>query len=155
MEDFIIRQAVFEDLTFVRQLNYELFEQEYHLFNKNLDVNWPFSDWGEKYFINMINAQTVLVAENNGKILGYLAGSVKIKRSYMCEAFSEIENMLVAEEYRQHGIGSRLVERFKELAKNEGTGIIRVTVYADNNRAIGFYKKMGLLPSRFIYEARI
>ena len=50
----IIRKANIDDLKFVKELNYKLFDLEYNNFDSALNMEWTFSEKGEKYFKELI-----------------------------------------------------------------------------------------------------
>jgi GNAT superfamily N-acetyltransferase len=52
-----------------------------------------------------------------------------------------IEDIFVLEEYRLQGIGKKMFEFIKEIAKREGCGRIEFTVLKWNKSAQGFYEK--------------
>lgn len=101
----IIRKATIEDLEYIQELNYKLFELEYNNFDPALNTNWTFSQIGENYFRKSIENDTVWVAIDNNKVIGYLAGSIQNKPSYVTKSLAEIDNFYIEEEYRRQGIG--------------------------------------------------
>lgn len=52
-----------------------------------------------------------------------------------------VEDIFVLEEYRLQGIGKKMFEFLKEIAKREGCGRIEFTVLKWNTSAQGFYEK--------------
>jgi len=143
MENIIIRKANIEDLIKVQELNNNLFELEFNNFDDTLKVGWPFEKEGKEYFENMIKNNIVFVAEVEEKIVGYLAGSICEQTSYITETFAELDNMCIDDEYRRLGIGTLLMDEFKEYCKENKVQNIKVTASAKNSRAIQFYMKNG------------
>jgi len=143
MENIIIRKANIEDLIKVQELNNNLFELEFNNFDDTLKVGWPFEKEGKEYFENMIKNNIVFVAEVEEKIVGYLAGSICEQTSYITETFAELDNMCIDDEYRRFGIGTLLMDEFKEYCKENKVQNIKVTASAKNSRAIQFYMKNG------------
>ncbi len=138
-----IRRANINDLSYIQDLNNSLFELEYNNFDDTLKVGWPFEKEGKKYFEYMINNQIIFIAEAEGKIAGYLAGTICKEVSYITETFAELDNMYINEEYRRFGIGTLLINEFKEYCKEKNVQNIKVTASAKNNKAINFYMKNG------------
>ena len=138
-----IRKATLQDLTSIQELNNKLFKLEYQNFDDTLKVGWPFEKDGKDYFENMINNEIVFVAEDEEKVVGYLAGSICEEISYITENFAELDNMYIDDEYRRFGIGTLLINSFKEYCKEKNIQNIKVTASAKNNRAIQFYIKNG------------
>lgn len=78
---------------------------------------------------NMIWSETVLVAEDAGRIVGILRGRPE-----------RLGSLFVHRDYHRQGIGRRLVQRFEQESINQAVTVIRVaaTLYA-----IPFYTTMG------------
>ena len=56
---------------------------------------------------------------------------------------SEINNMLVSDEYRGYGIGKSLINNFKEYCKSNNISNIKVVASYKNQNAVEFYHKNG------------
>lgn len=143
MEEIIVRQATIEDLNSIQTLNNNLFELEYKNFDNTLMVGWPFKKDGKEYFEYMITNEAVFVAQEKEKIVGYLAGSICEQISYIKETFAELDNMYIDIQYRNFGIGTLLINKFKEYCKEKNIQNIKVTASAKNYNAIQFYSKNG------------
>lgn len=63
--------------------------------------------------------------------------STRVKDSYLIDAIS------VDKAYRNKGIGEKLLEKTIEKARNEGFSLLSLLVFADNHKAIKFYKAHG------------
>jgi GNAT superfamily N-acetyltransferase len=74
-------------------------------------------------------SETVLVAEDNGKIVGILRGRKE-----------RLGSLFVHKDYHRRGIGRRLVQRFEEESIEQGVTAIRV---AATLFAVPFYTAMG------------
>ena len=138
-----IRRANINDLSCIQDLNNSLFELEYNNFDDTLKVGWPFEKEGKEYFEYMLKNQIIFMAEAEGKIAGYLAGTICKEVSYITETFAELDNMYINEEYRRFGIGTLLINEFKKYCKENNVQNIKVTASAKNNKAINFYMKNG------------
>ena len=140
--NIVIRKASLEDLKGVQDLNYKLFDFEHENFDSSLNMEWTFSDEGEKYFKKIIENGTVWVAIDNDKIIGYLAGIMKSYNSINAKS-AELDNFYIEEKYRRLGIGKRLVNEYKKYCKNKGIDTIYVTANAKNKNARSFYQASG------------
>lgn len=138
-----IKKADIRYLRDIQNLNNQLFELEYNNFDPALKVGWTFGEDGEKYFKNMLSNEIVYVALDKDTVVGYLAGSINIQGEYVTDSLAEIDNMFVLEQYRKYGIGTRLVNKFKEYCLENGIQEIKVTASYKNENAINFYKKNG------------
>lgn len=153
--DILIRTATIDDLKEIQNLNYKLFELEYNYFDSNLNTNWTFSKVGENYFKDIIENGVVLVAVDNNKIIGYLAGSINIQLSYMTNSLAELDNCYIEEAYRNQGIGKKLLESFKECCIKKGIKEIKVTASAKNINARKFYEKNNFEDFEMTYKMKI
>ena len=84
-----------------------------------------------------------IVAEENGEIIGSLTciGRERIKIRH-----NTVLGMSVKKEYRNQGIGSRLIEYAINWAKETGAvKRIELHVFETNNQAIHIYKKYGFI----------
>ena len=106
-------------------------------------TEWSFEDWG-KWFSRLTESQNsnLIVAEEDGKLVGIIGcKGVKHKRA---AHVATLVGIGVLPEYRHHGIGKQMLTEMlawvKEQTKVER---LQLTVYADNEIAIKFYKKLG------------
>ena len=143
MKNIVIRKAQIQDLSSIQELNNKLFELEYENFDDTLKLGWPFEKEGKEYFEEMINNEIGFVAIDGEKIVGYLVGSICEQISYIKETFAELDNMCIDDKYRRFGIGTLLINSFKEYCKEKKIQNIKVTASSKNSRAIQFYIKNG------------
>lgn len=138
-----IKRADITYLADIQNLNHQLFELEYKNFDSALKVGWTFEKAGEEYFKGMLKNEIVYVALDEDRVVGYLAGSINTQSSYITKTLAEVDNMLVLEEYRKYGIGTKLINKFKEYCMQNEIEEIKVTASYKNQNAIEFYKKNG------------
>ena len=135
------------DFEVIQELNQKLFKREFEKFDSTLDIEWPFSDDGVKYFRRALSGDdflTLKAVDDKGKIVGYLIGKLTtINSSRRLNRRAILDNMFVRKEWRKSGIGGKLVEEFLKWAKNKKVDNIRVTAFAGNKEAINFYKQRG------------
>lgn len=81
----------------------------------------------------------MLIAKDNGKIIGNASLNRLPRRMKHRGDFS----VAVIKEYWNKGIGSRLLRKMIELAKENSIEIIDLQVRSDNSRAIHLYEKYG------------
>lgn len=146
MSSLIIRRAILSDLRTVQELNHDLFASDGPR-DQHLNHDWSFSD-GEEYFKKRIESDNYicLIAEQEGIVVGYLAGGLLPTESWRPVKRTELENMFVKENFRSQGIGAKLVEDFLKWSKQQGVEKALVVAYASNQEAIKFYQKMGFSP---------
>lgn len=106
-------------------------------------MGWTFEEKGTNYFKDMIKNEIVYIALDKDNVVGYLAGSINIQGSYVTKSLAEVDNMFVLEQYRKYGIGTKLINKFKEYCLQNKIEELKVTASANNQNAINFYKKNG------------
>lgn len=143
MDNIIIRKATIEDLSIIQELNNSLFKLEKENYDSTLVNDWPLSEEGKEYFSDLILNHYVIAATLNNNIVGYLAGTIEEKGSYVEVQYGEINNMLVKDEYRGYGVGKLLINNFKEYCKSNNISDIKVVASYKNKNAIEFYHKNG------------
>lgn len=143
MNDVVIRNATINDLEIVQELNNNLFKLEKDNYDSTLVSNWPLTNEGREYFTNLINNHCVLVAVIDRLVVGYLAGMIDEQGSYEEVQYGEINNMFVKDEYREYGIGKKLIDNFKDYCKSKGINNMKVIASYKNKKAIDFYLKNG------------
>jgi ribosomal protein S18 acetylase RimI-like enzyme len=137
-----------------------LFKKEQKEYDITLNTERTYSEKWTDYFSHAITNEDdcVVVAEETEShaCIGYLCGIPKKKNPCRTlDAIVELDNMFVSDVYRSQGIGWALVEKFKERAKTKWIQRIRVSVSAQNKKALSFYSKHGLVQYDEILEMDI
>ncbi len=142
-----IREAVREDMDQLDKLYSqvdELHRQAYPgRFRKPEIAGRP-----EAYYLERIQAQDalLLVAELDGQVIGFAEGYLRSapdipvlqQRSWLM-----IDSVAVDQNHRGHGAGKALFDGLEARANKRGITEIELNVYAFNQKAIGFYEKLG------------
>jgi ribosomal protein S18 acetylase RimI-like enzyme len=138
-----IRLAEKDEAQKLQNLNDEVFIDN-HKYDPDLKMDWAQSSMGRKYFTDVLNNPEAicLIAEENGNPIGYISATPK-EINYRRSKYMEIDNMGVSPNYRSKGIGSQLIKKVLELAKEKGFQKAYVNAYSDNVKAIDFYEKSG------------
>lgn len=152
--DFNIRQAIPDDFESILKLNKALFDNE-EIFTKEYSLDWTYSDEGKNYLKKTIESGLALVAEVNEKVVGYIAISIYSISFRKENPISELDNMFVEDKFRSKGIGKKLVEQAKGLAKDKGARRFKVEATAKNEKAIKFYKDCGFEDFDVILEMNL
>ncbi|HEU0080619.1 MAG TPA: GNAT family N-acetyltransferase [Candidatus Paceibacterota bacterium] len=138
-----IRRATGQDVSYLQALNNEVFvdNQQY---DSDPQVGWSLTDEAKGYYTSMARDADALclIAEENGKRIGYLAGSKKEEVGRKSR-YLEVNDMGVSPAYRSKGVGRMLLDECFKIAKEKGFDRVFVRVYFDNAKAIGFYKNSG------------
>jgi ribosomal-protein-alanine N-acetyltransferase len=113
-----------------------------------LPENYSPSFFLEHYYEN---PKIFLVAEMEGKIVGYNMCRIEFGVSNMRTAFvkkGHVISVAVMQDYRGLGIGKALMERGMAGVKEGGAKEIYLEVRVSNNVAVGLYKKLGFKINR-------
>ncbi len=77
-----------------------------------------------------------LVAEERGKIVGAVMGAWDGRRGW-------IYHLAVAPKGQRRGVGTVLVRELERRMSRKGVAKVNAVVYRDNQKSIGFFKKLG------------
>lgn len=156
MDNLIIRKATVNDLEDILLLSDGLTLADLP-YDKEVDVNWAHTEIGRKFYEDKINEVNgvCMVAEFNKKLVGYMVAWKKDVASYRKVTVAELGNIFVKEEYRSKGVGKKLMEAFKDWAKQLKVDKVAVNVFALNEKGIAFYKREGFLPQDLTLEMHI
>ncbi len=92
--------------------------------------------WTTKQYNKLVEGGIVLVAEEAGKLCGFV-GAQAIAGEW------EIENVVVAAEFHRRGIANELVRELIQRAQNEAASAILLEVRESNLPARRLYEKHG------------
>jgi len=84
-----------------------------------------------------LNPETFLVAEENGRIVGYVVATLQE------ESLGHIISIAVSPDRRRRGVGSALALRILEALRKSGVESVRLEVRRSNGVAQRFYEKLG------------
>lgn len=91
-------------------------------------------------FSNETSSRVVLIVEDEAAAQGFILGKA------LAEEW-EIENIVVAERARRHGLGTRLLGEFLNLAQGGGGDAVFLEVRESNLAARRLYEKRGFVQS--------
>lgn len=86
------------------------------------------------------NMHTILARES-GKVVGY--ATLIFARFRRFKGNVHLSTMIVEASHRNRGIGAMLLKKAEEEAKKRGARRIGLEVFAKNEKAIRFYKRLG------------
>lgn len=90
--------------------------------------------------------QDILVAEDNGKVIGFSHVMILKQKNIAClkqQTAVYIQDMDVVECERSKGIGTLLIDASKEYGKRRGADFIRTEVFPKNVDGMRFYERNG------------
>lgn len=152
----VVRPATAADLDGVVACSSALFAEDAGRRDPSLDVNWP-REHGLAHFTSALGdlARLVMVADDGGRIVGHLTGSVSGPTSMRPVPVATLGSIYVQPPYRGRKIGSRLVAEFRTWAGGNGAQYAGVTAYAGNEAAIRFYQRNGFATRSVVLETAL
>lgn len=88
----------------------------------------------------------VLVAEDEGEIVGMAYGEVRIPSRFSDERALELSGVVVRTGYRGRGVGRALVQEAARFAGEMGVEWIELKTFAPNQGAMAFWEGLGFTP---------
>ena len=147
------RTANKNDYIQLRKLMVQL--QQHHI-NLRPDVYKMSEDFfTEDTFDKLLTECNVLLAvEENGEIAGAVSYSILDMKASIIHPFKSlwISDLVIDENHRKQGIGSMLMDKIKQIAKDNNVDRIQLNVNALNNGAIKLYEKLGFTPEMIKME---
>lgn len=134
MSDLKIRKIILEDL-----------DEVYGLMNILYEGKLKYDRFKEIYKLKLqdINSYYIIAIEDDN-IVGVLTSELqeKLHRERL-QLF--IEDLIVAEQRRNNGIGKALIENAVNYAKEKNCEVVELTSYKDNIKAHKFYENNGFI----------
>ncbi|KKS87065.1 MAG: hypothetical protein UV63_C0061G0017 [Microgenomates group bacterium GW2011_GWC1_43_11] len=140
----IIRPARIDEIGELQRLNQEAFVDNVK-YDPDLVMDWAMSDKGREHFTKIFGSpdSQCFVADDTGVLVGYIVLSERFI-DYRKSRCVEINDVGVTPAYQSKGIGSLLIQKAVEWAKEKGYQKMYVSCYFKNTRAISFYRKNGM-----------
>ena len=131
-----IREMEIEDIAPVFALGERVFTPD--------DSSTLYRTWDEYQVVDMFSSdgETCLVAELDGKIVGFALGTMISKRKSSW-VYGYLTWLAVAPEVAGRGVGRELVESLNELFIELGARMVLVDTSADKVDALRFFQRMG------------
>ena len=139
-----IRRAGIDDVEQLRLLYQELEEDGVRYQPEHFVVGERSNEFFQSVFESA--DQDILVAEEDGKILGFSHVMILEQKKVAClkpETLVYIQDLDVLESRRSQGIGTLLMEASKRYGKEHGVDFIRTQVFPQNIDGMRFYEKNG------------
>ena len=140
----LIRRAGIDDGEQLRLLYQELEEDGVRYQPEHFVVGERSNEFFQSVFESA--DQDILVAEEDGKILGFSHVMILEQKKVAClkpETLVYIQDLDVLESRRSQGIGTLLMEASKRYGKEHGVDFIRTQVFPQNIDGMRFYEKNG------------
>ena len=139
----IIEKATETDLPEMAKLLSVLFALE-----KDFDIDYTKQLAGITKLFNHDTAE-MLVARHENSVIGMVTMQ-RLISSAEGDDIGQIEDLVVREDYRKMGVGSRLINKIRFLAQEKGYKRIQLAADKDNANARNFYARRGFWQSNLI-----
>ena len=100
--------------------------------------------------------QAMFVAEDDGIVIGFAHAVLMPVKNISClktQSNVYIQDMIVTENHRSRGIGSRLMSAVKEYGRQHNSDFVRTQVFPMNEDGLRFYQKNGFSITMLTIEA--
>jgi GNAT superfamily N-acetyltransferase len=141
-----VRQATLEDVPALVALFQELdrMQSDWRVFTPRPGF---YDEVGLKYREAMSTENAVvLVAEDEGEIVGMAYGEVRIPSRFSDERALELSGVVVRTGYRGRGVGRALIQEAARFAGELGVEWIELKTFAPNQGAMAFWEGLGFTP---------
>ena len=101
----------------------------------------------EALFSELAKNRELYVAKMDGTVVGFALLRMKMSQGpgLVTRKVMLIDQVCVDEALRNHGIGTRMMEEVRILAKAFGCTELLLSVYPQNDAAVSFYQKCGFM----------
>lgn len=108
-------------------------------------------------FEEMIQSEEIFIAKIQDEIVGYITFNIKEKKNpnMRYRKQLQIEAVCVDEKNRGKGIGTELLRKVKEFAKENNCTDLYLTVNEENKSAIRVYEEFGFKVKSIAYSMQI
>jgi ribosomal protein S18 acetylase RimI-like enzyme len=140
MNKVIIREMTSDDLAAVQCLLQQLdgmFKSEHDISFNAVRTTFLEMEGKRDIYINYI-------AQYEDTIVGFIS-AVRYKTFFHKRGTALINELIIDERYRGKGIGEKLVHTMIEISREAGLNEVEVSTSSENEKAISFYKKNGLI----------
>ena len=144
----IVEEATAADIDALIELESALFVEDAGTHDPHADTTWPQRE-GRKDFEEMLNSTDalLLIAANNGRPAGFLAGYVaQSSPTKRPVEYAILRSLYVAFASRRLGVAGQLTEQFIVWARDRGCVEVHVDHYAANGGASQLYDGIGFTP---------
>jgi GNAT superfamily N-acetyltransferase len=141
-----VRRATVEDVPTLVHLFQELdrLQRDWRVFTPRPGF---YDEVGLKYRKAMGTDQAVvLVAEDDGDIVGMAYGEVRVPSRFSDERALEVSGVVVRSGHRGKGVGRALVKEAAQFATDRGVGWVELKTFSPNEGAMDFWEGLGFRP---------
>ena len=106
---------------------------------------------------NLMQTNSIYVAKIDNKIVGYIIFDIKEKDNGFMRyrKLLSIDTLCVDKDFRGQGIGTKMLEFAKGIAKEQNCTDMNLTVNPNNENAIKLYEKFGMEVHNLSYMMKL
>lgn len=106
---------------------------------------------------NLMETNSIYVSKIDNKIVGYIIFDIKEKDNGFMRyrKLLGIDTLCVDKDFRGQGIGTKMLEFAKGIAKEQNCTDMNLTVNPNNENAIKLYEKFGMEVHNFSYMMKL
>lgn len=147
MENLLIKKCTIEDLEKVKYISEKTFCETFAHENTAEDMeNYLKENFSYEHIESEIrnDGSIFFKVENDKEVMAYMKVNFdKAQTESSYKNTLEIQRIYILEKYKGKGIGKLLIEKAKEVARNNNLSYIWLGVWENNLSAIKFYEKQG------------
>ena len=105
----------------------------------------------------LLETDSIYVAKINSEIVGYIIIDIKEKDNGFIRyrKLLSIDTLCIDEDFRRQGIGTKMLEFAKNIAKEQNCTDMHLTVNPNNENAIKVYEKFGMKVHNLSYMIKL
>ena len=147
-----IRRAKEEDADAIRRILFEV-HAVHHAIRPHLFLEGK-RKYGEEEVKALLNRTPVLVADEEGEVLGYAVCYLEETKggSMVAHRTLYLDDLCVDEKSRKQGVGKRLFAAVEALARELQCYDLTLNVWEGNDAARAFYDSLGMKPLKTYLE---
>ncbi|KXA89483.1 hypothetical protein AKJ57_05270 [candidate division MSBL1 archaeon SCGC-AAA259A05] len=151
MKNISFRKAERSDLNELMRLWEEFLDYNLQSIENSKKRRWmelteDASEKSRSHFKNQIEQDDnlVLLAEKDNEIIGYIVASLEERPPiFKKRKLGKLNELFVNQDYRNEGLGKKLVENAKDWLKDKGVNLLKVRILEANKKANKFWKSRG------------
>jgi GNAT superfamily N-acetyltransferase len=150
-----IRAATENDLPAIMQLFEELarLQKPWRVFTPRPGLG---EEMRRRYQADLADPDAhLVVAEQNGEIIGMAAGHLHKPSFFSEELAVELGSVFVRPEHRERGVGAALTAEVARFGRERGVWRITLKTFAQNQEALAAWERMGFEPRTLQMTARV
>lgn len=141
----MLELATYKDRTDVNRLARQVHEM--HVAWRPDLFQMPGELFPEELFSALVKNRELYAAKLDGSVVGFVLLRIRVSEGVgrVTRKIMLIDQICVDEALRNHGIGTRMMEEVRVLAKAFGCTDMQLGVYPQNDAAVSFYQKCGFM----------